>query len=53
MWICDLKDNHKGYRNVLYANLRAETLSEEEFQGLLNKPENKAFAEALRKAESE
>lgn len=49
---CDLKDNHKGeIRNVLYMGGYVGTLNEPLFQQALARPENAAFAEALRKAE--
>ena len=48
---CDYRDNHGGWRSVLYAAGNAKGLTEVEFQAELAKPINAAFAAALRKAE--
>jgi hypothetical protein len=48
---CDLGGNHKGGRNVMFANRQCFWYTEREFQDLLNRPENQKFAEALRAAQ--
>ncbi len=49
---CDFRDNHGGKgRNVLYADMRVQWLSEEEFQAKLQQSYNADFAKALREAE--
>jgi len=47
--VCDRPGNHDGKRNVLYTDRRHATLSEAEFQALLQRPENADLAEADRK----
>jgi hypothetical protein len=50
--ICDFKDTHEsGHRVVMYLTGRSEPLGESAFQEMLRKPENMAFAAALRNAE--
>ena len=48
---CDVGGNHGGGRNVLFVNGEARWCKDKEFQGLLELPENKDFADALRKTE--
>ena len=48
---CDFKDNHGGWRSVLYVPGNAKKLTEVEFQAELAKPVNAAFAAALKNAE--
>ena len=49
--MCDFKGNHRGGRNVLMTDGMAQWYEEGAFGDMLNKPENKAFAEALKEAE--
>ena len=50
---CDFQDNHGGEgRSVLFTTGRAEWYDERAFQDLLKLPENRAFAEALRQADT-
>jgi len=51
MIACDLKGNHGDVRNVLRYIGEVVTMDEEAFQAELAKPENAAFAAALRKVE--
>ncbi|NLF31419.1 MAG: hypothetical protein GX591_11115 [Planctomycetes bacterium] len=49
---CDLRRNHSDRtRNVLLCGSRVDRLGEDDFQALLTRPENAAFAAALRAAE--
>lgn len=48
---CDYRSSHGGTRNVLYADWHLATMPETKFQRDLQRPENAAFAAALRKAE--
>ena len=49
---CEFRDNHGGKgRNVIFVDCHAAWMSEKEFQAELAKPQNAAFAEALRAAE--
>ena len=50
--VCDFRnDSVRNRRVVLFTNGRIEDFGERAFQDLLRNPENKEFAEALRKAE--
>ncbi len=50
--MCDFKDTHEsGHRVVMYLTGRCEPLGESAFREMLRKPENMAFAAALRNAE--
>ncbi len=54
LMMCDWVDNLDGNdRTVVYANGKIEVVGDAKFQELLALTENKAFAEALKKAESE
>ncbi len=48
---CDYRNNHDGHRNALDLDGTVYWVTEEAFQQLLDKPENAAFARALREAE--
>lgn len=48
---CDFRGNHKDGRNVLYHSGSVCWMDEEAFQAELAKPENAAFAAALKKAD--
>ena len=48
---CDLRKNHPGWRNVVFHDTKVERLDEADFQALLARGENAAFAAALRAAE--
>jgi hypothetical protein len=50
--LCDFADNHKRTgRNILTSDGQAQWIKEPDFQALLTKPENIAFAKALAEAE--
>ncbi|NLF31420.1 MAG: hypothetical protein GX591_11120 [Planctomycetes bacterium] len=49
--VCDLRKNNPGWRNVAFLNGHAGHFAESSFQALLARPENAAFAAALRAAE--
>lgn len=50
--ICEMGGNHRHVRYVVFVDGHFETALEETFQSdLLRRPENAAFAAALRKAE--
>jgi len=51
--LCDLRDNHPGGQNVLFANGRFGWYTSQDFQRLLELPENAAFAAALAQAEGQ
>ncbi len=48
---CDFEGNHDDYRNMLRADFSTMNVDEEEFEALLQEPQNAAFAAALREAE--
>ena len=49
---CDLKGNHRHGRNVVYHDSSETWLSRKDFAAELAKPQNAAFAKALREAEN-
>ena len=49
--LCDLKGNHEDGRNVAFGDGHVTWMSEDDFQALLARPHNAAFADGLKKAE--
>ena len=49
--LCDFSDNHRGGRNGMFVNGMFSWKSNKDFSDLLELPENKDFAKALRNAE--
>jgi hypothetical protein len=49
--LCDFAGNHKGIRNIVTNDGQVQAIKEADFQALLARPENAAFAKALAEAE--